>query len=87
MAELGRTASEVQQEHLQNLVSQGYMAAAKLVTCHIFEDLASPVCARGYVMACMEFYERGFSVPSHRFLHSLLQFYDMELHHLTPSGS
>jgi hypothetical protein len=25
-------------------------------------------------------------VPSHRFLHLLLQFYDLELHHLTPSG-
>jgi hypothetical protein len=25
-------------------------------------------------------------VPSHRFLHFLLQFYGMELHHLTPSG-
>jgi hypothetical protein len=24
-------------------------------------------------------------VPSHRFLHSLLQFYGLELHHLTPS--
>jgi hypothetical protein len=26
------------------------------------------------------------SVPSHRFLYSLLQFYNLELHHLTPSG-
>jgi hypothetical protein len=25
-------------------------------------------------------------LPSHRFLHSLLQFYGLELHHLTPSG-
>jgi hypothetical protein len=24
-------------------------------------------------------------VPSHQFLHSLLQFYSLELHHLTPS--
>jgi hypothetical protein len=29
--------------------------------------------------------ERG-RVPSYRFLHSLLQFYGLELHHLTPSG-
>jgi hypothetical protein len=27
----------------------------------------------------------GFGVPSHQFLHSLLQFYGLELHHLTPS--
>jgi hypothetical protein len=34
---------------------------------------------------CAAFYERGFGVPSHRFLHSLLQFYDLELYHLTSS--
>jgi hypothetical protein len=37
-------------------------------------------------VACAMFYERGFGVPSHQFLHSLLQFYDLELHHLTSSG-
>jgi hypothetical protein len=37
-------------------------------------------------MACVAFYERVFSVSSHQFLHSLLQFYGLELHHLTPSG-
>jgi hypothetical protein len=25
-------------------------------------------------------------VPSHQFFHSLLQFYGLEMHHLTPSG-
>jgi hypothetical protein len=29
---------------------------------------------------------RGFGVLLHRFLHLLLQFYGLELHHLTPSG-
>jgi hypothetical protein len=38
------------------------------------------------VVAFAAFYERGFGVPSHRFLRSLLQYYGMELHHLTPSG-
>jgi hypothetical protein len=37
-------------------------------------------------MACAAFFEQGFGVPSHRFLHSLLQFYGLELHHLTPLG-
>jgi hypothetical protein len=37
-------------------------------------------------MVCTAFYERGFGVPSHRFLHSLLEFYGLELHHLTPLG-
>jgi hypothetical protein len=38
-------------------------------------------------MACMAFYEREFGVPSYRFLRSLLQFYDPELHHWTPPPS
>jgi hypothetical protein len=32
------------------------------------------------------FYEWGFSMPPHRFLRSLLRYYGLELHHLTPSG-
>jgi hypothetical protein len=31
------------QEHLQNLVIQGYMTVVKLVTCRVPEDLASSV--------------------------------------------
>jgi hypothetical protein len=37
-------------------------------------------------VVCTAFYEWGFGVPSHQFLHLLLQFYDIELNHLTPSG-
>jgi hypothetical protein len=77
--------SMVTQEHLQNLMSLGYMIVAQLATCHVPKDHASPVPVRGYVVACAAFYERGFSVLSHRFLCSLLQFYSLELHHLTPS--
>jgi hypothetical protein len=49
--------SEVTQEHLQNLVSQGYMIAAELATCRAPEGLASPALVGGYVVACMVFYE------------------------------
>jgi hypothetical protein len=86
MAGLGSSALVVMQEHLRNLVSQGYMTVAELATYHVPEDPAPPVLAGGYVVACVAFYERGFSVPSHGFLCSLLQFYGLELHHLTPSG-
>jgi hypothetical protein len=77
---------EVMQEHLQNLVCQGYMAAAKLVTCHVPEDPVSPAPAGGYIVVCAVFYERGFGVPLHQFPHLLLQFYGLKLRHLTPSG-
>jgi hypothetical protein len=65
MVELGWTASEVMQGNLQNLMSQGYMMAAELVTCRMPEDPASPVQVRGYVMASVVFYEWGFGVPTH----------------------
>jgi hypothetical protein len=72
MVELGWTTSEVTQEHMQYSVSQGYMTAAKLATYGMTEDPASPVQVRGYVTACVAFYEWGFGAPSHWFLHSLL---------------
>jgi hypothetical protein len=37
-------------------------------------------------VACTVFYERGFGVLSHQFHRLLLQFYVLELHHLTPLG-
>jgi hypothetical protein len=62
------------------------MIAAELATCHVSKDPASPAPVGGYVVVCVVYYERGFDVPSDWFIYSLLQFYDMELHHLTPSG-
>jgi hypothetical protein len=63
------------------------MTAEELVTCHVPEDPTSLAQVEGYVVACVTFYERGFGVPSHRFFHSLLQYYGLKLHHLTPQGS
>jgi hypothetical protein len=54
MAELGWIVSEVTQEHLQNLMSQGYMTAVELVTCCMPKDPTSPVPAGGYIVACTE---------------------------------
>jgi hypothetical protein len=86
MEEFGWPILVVMREHLQNHVSQGYMTTVKLATRRILADPASPAPVVGYVVACSAFYERGFGVPPHRFIRSLLQFYDLELHHLTPSG-
>jgi hypothetical protein len=75
--------SEATQEHLQNLMSQGYITASELMTYRMPEDLSSLVATGAYTVACAAFYEQGFGVLSHRCLRSLLQFYDLELHHLT----
>jgi hypothetical protein len=68
------------------VISQGYMTATELATCRALADPASPASMGGYVVACAAIYEPGFGVPSHRFFCLLLQFYGLELHHLTPSG-
>jgi hypothetical protein len=62
------------------------MTVAELATYCVPEDLAFPAPTEGYVVAFAAFYEWGFGVLSHQFLRSLLQYYDLELHNLTPSG-
>jgi hypothetical protein len=47
----------VTQEHLQNLVSLGYMTAVELATCRVPEDPVSPILAGGCITACVIFYE------------------------------
>jgi hypothetical protein len=49
--------SEVTQTHLHDLMSQGFMTATELTTYRVPEDLASPMLAMGYVVACAAFYE------------------------------
>jgi hypothetical protein len=63
MAELGWPTSEIMTKHLQNLVSQGYMSAVELATCHVPAAPMSPSPVVGYVVACSSFYKRGFGVP------------------------
>jgi hypothetical protein len=84
MVEPGWIPLEVTHAHLQDLVSYGFMRMVELATYRFPKDPASTIPVRGYVVACMTFYERGFSMPSHQFFCSLLWFYDLELHHLTP---
>jgi hypothetical protein len=57
MAELAWPVLETMQEHLQNLVSQGYMLVAELATYHVPADPAFPTPWAGYVVACSAFYE------------------------------
>ena len=40
----------------------------------------------GYVMSFAHFHERGFGIPAHKFLWGLLDYYQVELQHLTPNG-
>ena len=40
----------------------------------------------GYVVSFAHFHERGFTTPAHKFLRGLLNYYKVELQHLTPNG-
>ena len=37
-------------------------------------------------MSFTHFHERGFTIPAHKFLRGLLDYYKVELQHLTPNG-
>jgi hypothetical protein len=66
-------------------MKHGFMAAAELKAYRVSVDHAFSVPAEGYVVSFTAFYEREFGMPPHRFLRSLLWYYGLELHHLTPS--
>jgi hypothetical protein len=86
MAKQDWTLSTITLGHLQKLAKLGFMAVAELKTCRVPKDHALPGPVEGYVVSFVTFHERGFDVPPHPFLHSLLWYYGLELHHLTPSG-
>ena len=37
-------------------------------------------------MSFARFHEQGFTIPAHKFLWGLLDYYNVELQHLTPNG-
>jgi hypothetical protein len=84
--EQGWTPSTIMLTHLQKLVKHGFMVVAEIEACQVLEDHAFPMPTEGYVVSFIAFYKRGFSMPPHRFLRSLLWYYSLEPHHLTPSG-
>jgi hypothetical protein len=48
---------------------------------------AAPSPPPGYVLSFVSFHERGFGVPSSRFMRAILHFYEVELHNLSPTPS
>jgi hypothetical protein len=78
MAEQHWTPSTIMPGHLQKLMKQGFMMVAKLATCYVPNDPAFPMPIEGYMVSFVAFYERGFVTLSHRFLCSMLSYYDLE---------
>jgi hypothetical protein len=48
------------------------MWVAELEACQVPEDPTFPTPADGYVVSFMAFYEWGFGVPPHQFIHLIL---------------
>jgi hypothetical protein len=62
------------------------MVAAELEACRVPEDPAFPTPVAGYVVSFVVFDERGFIIPPHQFLRSLLQYYGLKIYYLAPLG-
>jgi hypothetical protein len=86
MAEQDWTPFAVTLGHLQKLVKHQFRLVAELEARRVPEDPRFPSPAEGYVVSFMALYEWGFSMPLHQFLPSLLWYFGLELHHITPLG-
>jgi len=79
--------SSITSRRLEGLVRRGLLRPLSAVQEWLLPgDEGEPVPPEGYVVSFAIFHERGFGVPAHRFLRGLLDFYEVELQHLTPNG-
>ena len=79
--------SDITPQRLEGLVRHGLLClltAAKEWRLPGDED--KPSSLEGYMLSFARFHERGFAVPTHKFLRGLLDYYKVELQHLTPNG-
>jgi hypothetical protein len=60
--------------------------ATEFTAYRVPEDHAFPTPVEGNVVTFVAFYEWGFGTPMYQFLCSLLWYYGLELHNLTPLG-
>ena len=82
-----RYKSNISLRHLGGLVCRGLLCP--LTTTEEWrlpgeEDKPQP--PKGYVVSFAHFHKQGFTMPAHQFLRGLLDYYQVELQHLTPNG-
>ena len=79
--------SGITPRRLEGLVRRGLLRLLSVVGEWLLRgDESEPAPPKGYVVSFAVFHERGFAVPVHRFLRGLLDYYQVELQHLTPNG-
>ena len=72
--------SGITSRHLEGLVRRGLLRPQSTVAEWLLpgeEEVTTP--PEGYVVSFAIFHERGFAVPTHRFLRGLLDYYQVEL--------
>ena len=77
--------SNISIRHLEGLVRRGLLCP---LTAAEEWRLPSeePQPPEGFVVSFAHFHERGFAMPAHLFFWGLLDYYQVELQHLTPNG-
>ena len=79
--------SGITSRRLEGLVRRGLLCPLSAIGEWLLpSDESEPAPPKGYVVSFAIFHERGFAVPVHRFLWGLLDYYQVELQHLTPNG-
>jgi len=78
--------SDVTLQRLEGLVRRGLLCARTATEEWWLPDNEdAPSLPKGYVVSFARFHERGFATPAHKFLRGLLDYYMVELQHLTPN--
>ena len=79
--------SSITSQRLEGLIHHGLLRPLSAVMEWLLpgeEEVPAP--PEGYVISFAIFHEWGFPIPAHRFLWGLLDYYEVELQHLTPNG-
>jgi len=79
--------SNITPQRLEDLICRGLLCPLTAVEeWRLPGDEDDPSPPEGYVVSFAHFHERGFAIPTHKFLRGLLDYYQVELQHLTPNG-
>jgi hypothetical protein len=79
--------STISREQLLRLVEAGQLPPlTEAIDWIVPADESVPRLPRGYVVSFVAFHERGFSVPTGRFIRGVLFAYGLQLQHLNPNN-
>ena len=79
--------SDITLQRLEGLVRRGLLCARTAAEeWWLPSNKDTPLPPEGYIMSFTHFHEQGFATPTHKFLWGLLNYYNVELQHLTPNG-